>query len=175
MERNCFGSRQRFAFYGYLAEVFEFHKLLRRNNKARIVANRIAKLCGIRKRKRTHPIRVIIDATSAAGVKTKDRWSRALRYAWRERNNRKSLIAFFGEVGGPAGAAAKWSALRSRDRNSQVGLDTQDRVAEIPLIVSVDLLEPGQLFAKGGRVFRQPDATEAELQGNPETGSPGNS
>ena len=33
----------------------------------------------------THPIRVIIDATSTADNKTQSRWTRALRYAWRER------------------------------------------------------------------------------------------
>jgi hypothetical protein len=85
LEQKCFGSRQRFAFYEYLAAVFAFYELLRRNNEAKQSARRIAELFGIRKQKRTHSIRVLIDATSSADEKTKSRWSRALRYAWHDR------------------------------------------------------------------------------------------
>ena len=85
LERKCFASRSRFAFYDYLAAVFELYVQLRRTKQAKPSARRIAKLFGLRKQNRTHPIRVIIDATSTADIKTRSRWSRALRYAWRER------------------------------------------------------------------------------------------
>ena len=85
LERKCFASRSRFAFYDYLAAVFELYVQLRRRNQAKPSARRIAKLFGLRKQNRTHPIRVIIDATSTADIKTRSRWSRALRYAWHER------------------------------------------------------------------------------------------
>jgi hypothetical protein len=84
LERKCFAARSRFAFYDYLAAVFELYVQLRRTNQAKPSARRIAKLFGLRSQKRTHPIRVIIDATSTADIKTRSRWSRALRYPWRE-------------------------------------------------------------------------------------------
>jgi hypothetical protein len=85
LERKCFASRSRFAFYDYLAAVFELYARLRRTKQAKKAATLIAKLFGLRNQKRTHPIRVILDATSTTDDKTKSRWSRALRYAWRER------------------------------------------------------------------------------------------
>src|SRR5437667_3568803 len=85
LERNCFASRSRFAFYDYLAAVFELYVQLRRTKQAKKAATLIAKLFVFRNQKRAHPIRVIIDATSTADLKTRSRWSRALRYAWRER------------------------------------------------------------------------------------------
>ena len=70
LERKCFASRSRFAFYDYLAAVFELYVQLRRRNQAKPWARRIAKLFGLRDAKCTHPIRVIIDATSTADIKT---------------------------------------------------------------------------------------------------------
>jgi hypothetical protein len=64
LERKCFAARNRFAFYDYLAAVFELYVQLRRRNQAKPSARRIAKPFGFRKQKRTHCIRVIIDATS---------------------------------------------------------------------------------------------------------------
>src|SRR6202011_3041211 len=84
LERKCFASRSRFAFYDYLAVVFELYVQLRRTRQAKKSARLIAKLFGLRKQNGTHPIRTIIEATSAADIKTKSRWSRALRYAWHE-------------------------------------------------------------------------------------------
>ena len=91
LERKCFASRSRFAFYDYLAAVFELYVQLRRRKQAKPSARRIAKLFGLRKQNRTHPIRVIIDATSTADIKTRSRWTRALKYAWRERKTWKDL------------------------------------------------------------------------------------
>jgi hypothetical protein len=85
LERKCFATRSRFAFYDYLAAVFELYVQLRRTKQVKKVATAIAKLFGFRNRKRAHAIRVIIDATSTADLKTRSRWARALRYAWRER------------------------------------------------------------------------------------------
>jgi hypothetical protein len=101
LERKCFASRSRFAFYDYLAAVFELYVQLRRRNKAKPAAQRIAKLFGLRKQDRTHPIRVIIDATSTADNKTKSRWSRALRYVWREHKAWTELGSFLRFRGNP--------------------------------------------------------------------------
>jgi hypothetical protein len=157
MERKCFGSRQRYAFYGYLSEVFAFYERLRRKTEAKSSANRIAELFGIKTQKRTHSIRIIIDVTSAAELKMKSRWARALRFAWRERSRWKSLIAFFGEVGGPAGAAARWSALHVRNSSHRGRRGGDDIVRRIPLIVAVEPVKPEELFVEDGRVFMRPD------------------
>ena len=116
LERKCFAARRRFAFYDYLAAVFELYVQLRRSNQAKPAARRIAKLFGLRKQNRTHPIRVIIDATSTADLKTKSRWSRALRYAWRERRTWKDLDAFLRKNGGPAGCADQFAAINPWER-----------------------------------------------------------
>jgi hypothetical protein len=112
LERKCFRSRSRFAFYDYLAAVFDLYVQLRRRNQAKPSARRIANLFGLRKPNRTHPIRTIIDATSTADIKTRSRWSRALRYAWRERKTWKELGSFLRENGGPAGCARQFAAMK---------------------------------------------------------------
>jgi hypothetical protein len=116
LERNCFASRSRFAFYDYLAAVFELYVQLRRRDQANSLARRIAKLFSLRKQKRSHCIRVIIDATSTADVKTKSRWTRALKYAWRERKTWKDFVSFLRENGGPAGCAEQFAAINSSGR-----------------------------------------------------------
>ena len=116
LERNCFASRSRFAFYDYLAAVFELYVRLRRTRQAKKSARLIAKLFGLRNQKRAHPIRVLIDATSTADLKTRSPWSRALRYAWRERKTWKDLGAFLRDNGGPAGCAAQFAAINPRGR-----------------------------------------------------------
>jgi hypothetical protein len=116
LERKCFASRSRFAFYDYLAAVFHLYVQLRRRNQAKTSARRLAKLFGLRTQNRTHPIRVIIDATSTADLKTKSRWTRALRYAWRERKTWTDLKSFLRENGGPAGCATQFAAVHPKAR-----------------------------------------------------------
>jgi hypothetical protein len=116
LERKCFSSRSRFAFYGYLAAVFELYVQLRRRKQAKPLARRIANLFGLRKPNRTHPIRTIIDATSTTDIKTRSRWSRALRYAWRERKIWTEFQAFLRENGGPAGCARQFAAIRKKEQ-----------------------------------------------------------
>jgi hypothetical protein len=116
LERKRFADRNRFAFYDYLAAVFELYVQLRRRNQAKPSARRIAKLLGLRNQKRSHCIRVLIDATSTADLKTRSRWTRALKYAWRERKTWKDLGSFLRENGGPAGCADQFAAINQRGR-----------------------------------------------------------
>ena len=55
LERKCFASRSRFAFYDYLAAVFELYVQLRRTKQAKQSAKSIAKLFRLRKQDRTPP------------------------------------------------------------------------------------------------------------------------
>jgi hypothetical protein len=114
LERQCFASRSRFAFYGYLAAVFNLYVQLRRTKQAKKAAIRIAKLFELRNQKHTHPIRALIDATSTADNKTKSRWTRALRYAWHKRKAWTDLKRFLRENGGPAGCAEQFAAINPR-------------------------------------------------------------
>jgi hypothetical protein len=117
LERKCFASRSRFAFYDYLAAVLELFVQLRRTKQAKKAATRIAKLSDLRNRKRTHPIRVIIDATSTADLKTRSRWTRALRFAWRKRRAWRDLTTFLRENDGPAGCAEQFAAVHPKARH----------------------------------------------------------
>jgi hypothetical protein len=172
IERKCFGSRWRFSFYEYLAEVFAFYSLLRRTNEAKISANRIAKLFGLRKQRRTHPIATIINVTSAADQKTKSRWCRALRLAWNQRKRWEKLVEFLQSNGGPAGCAEKFAALHRRTGPSYVRVGSQDPVPRIPLFANVEPLRPDQMFVKDGRVFTRPDVTERIACISPPTNRP---
>jgi hypothetical protein len=75
-------------------------------------------LFGLRNYERTHPIRVIIDATSTADLKTKSRWSRALNYARHERKIWKDLRGFLEENGGPAGCAKQFAAIKAKKHDT---------------------------------------------------------
>jgi hypothetical protein len=66
--------------------------------------------------KTTHPIRVILDASSTADIKIRSRWTRALKYAWRERKTWTDLISFLRENGRPAGCARQFAAIRKKDQ-----------------------------------------------------------
>jgi len=144
-ERKCFGSRQRFAFYEYLGAVYAFYALLRRKKEAKKAARRIAKLFDVRSQKRTHSIRVIIDATSAADEKTKSRWARALRYAWYGRQWWKDIDELFRSNGGVAGCAKEIAALRKRE-DTRPKIGRANVAAKIPPIADVPIFKPGRLY-----------------------------
>ena len=69
LERQCFASRNRFAFYLYLAAVYEFYVELKQANGIANSVRQMAKLFNLDGRQHAHPIRVIIDASSDAGNK----------------------------------------------------------------------------------------------------------
>jgi hypothetical protein len=145
LERKCFASRSRFAFYDYLAAVFELYGQLRRTKQAEKAAGLIAKLFQLRNQKRNHPIRVIIDATSTADNKTKSRWSRALRYAWRERTTWTDLTSFLRETGGPAGRAGQFAAVKAEKQDINRVVYRYPGTGRPYLIVHKSLREPPPL------------------------------
>ena len=67
--------------YDYLAAVFELYVQLRRTKQAKPSARRIAKLFELRTGKRTHAIRVMIDATSTTAPRLSFINSKANRIA----------------------------------------------------------------------------------------------
>src|ERR1700737_1805653 len=107
----CFKKPIRVLRLSIIASVFELYVQLRRTKQGKKAARLIAKLFGLRRQKRTHPIRVILDATSTADLKTRSRWTRALRYAWRERKTWTDVREFLQGNGGPAGCAEQFAAV----------------------------------------------------------------
>lgn len=140
LEEECFASRKRFAFYRYLAAIFEFYAELKRTNATEHSARRIAELLCVGTRNDAHPIRLIIDASSEANDKTKSRWTRSLRFAWRQRRRWSDLEAFLRQNGGPAGCASQFAALHVMAPGGCVRLAGEGRVPKVPLFVSHDML-----------------------------------
>ena len=140
LERQCFASRNRFAFYLYLAAVYEFYVELKQANGIANSVRQMAKLFNLDGRQHAHPIRVIIDASSDAGNKTQNRWVRALRFAWRQRQRWSDLEAFLRENGGPAGCASQFAALHPRAQGGCMRVGGEGRVPKVPLFVGRDTL-----------------------------------
>ena len=144
LEKRTCTSRNRFAFYRYLASVYDLYRRLRRGNKARKTAEQLRNLTGIPYERQQHPIRMIIDVTSLADDKTKSRWCLALRYAWRERKRWGDLEDFLRANGGPAGCSDKWADQRAEMRTppGYVRVGGEHRVPLIPLFLGVEMLTP---------------------------------
>jgi hypothetical protein len=109
--------RRRFGLYRYLLDVYAVYLELRSRRKARQTTRRIAKLLKLSVRKRSHPIRILIEASvGPEDNRAKSRWTQALRYAfgWRQPANR--LEWFFQVSGGISGAAAKFALVRGATR-----------------------------------------------------------
>lgn len=109
----------RFAFYRYLAAVYNFFRRLRRRGVARDTARRLTTILGLDSRDDAHPLRVLLDASSTADSKTKSRWTQGLRYVWRRRNTWTDFTAFVHAHGGIAGCAKD---LRRCSRMRHAGL-----------------------------------------------------
>ena len=131
-----------------LQSIFEFYKVLRATDLTGVAAKWIAELTGSPWRPRRHPLRTIIDAISKADRKTKSRWSRALRFAWRERRNYENLQDCFEANGGIAGCADKWATLRAEARTppGYVRVGGEYRVPKIPFFVGIELLSPNGYY-----------------------------
>ena len=139
-EAECFASRNRFAFYRYLAAIYAFYAELRQTDKTEEATRRVAELFNLDSRQHAHPIRVIIDASSQAAGASKQRWVRALRFAWRKRQRWSDLEAFLRSNGGPAGCASQFAALHPRPPRGCARLAGEGRVPKVPLFVSRDML-----------------------------------
>jgi hypothetical protein len=150
VEARCLQSRRRYAFYVYLSAVYRLYRRLRRRKAAKQSARRIAALFALKIRKDSHPMRVIIDATSNADAKTKWRWSQGLRYAWRERHTWTDFSAFLRDHGGAAGCARDFAALTGHPPRGFVAVGGPERLPRVPLYIDKDLL------AADGEWRRQP-------------------
>ena len=100
--------KRRFGLYRYLRDVYELYLELRFKQSARKATQRITKLFKLSIQRKSHPIRILIEASAGPeDARQKSRWTQALKYAygWQQPANR--LKWFFKVNGGIAGSAAK--------------------------------------------------------------------
>jgi hypothetical protein len=143
LDRRWRNSGQKRALYRYLTAVFNLYAAGKRAGAARTVANRIARLARLSVQHDRHVIRTIIDASSSADRRSKSRWYRALRYAWRERGQWLSLNECLRANGGIAGCASRWADLQAglRTPDGFVRIGGESRFPKIPFFVSATLLD----------------------------------
>jgi ribonuclease HI len=108
LEEKSFGPRHgKTDFYDYLEGVWRLHSLWRADGKSKERARQVASIYGLKLRKNTHPIRVIIDASSEQDREVKSRWTRALEFARKHRSKvaKVGFAHFLESNGGVDGCA----------------------------------------------------------------------
>ena len=109
--------QRRFGLYLFLRDIYECYLDLRSKRIANRATRRIAKVLELSVRKKTHPIRILIEA--AGGVedpRQKSRWAQALKYAHGWRQPAEKLEWFFDENGGISGCASKYAVISGTAR-----------------------------------------------------------
>lgn len=121
LERKSFSGRRRFKFYGYLAEILEYYRQLESSGELLKIRDLLLAQPDFRTMS-SDPLRVLIDATSKAGSKTKSRWTRALQFAVDKRPDwfgKMTAKQFFKSQGGVAGCACKIAVPRPRRKKEK--------------------------------------------------------
>jgi hypothetical protein len=119
IEEKAFGPRHgKTDFYNYLDAAWNPYSLWEQGNRIRKRTERVARLCKVKLRKNTHPIRVIIDASSNQKADVKSEWTQALRYALKNKSQIKTegLKKFLESNGGVAGCASQVAKHRPRKK-----------------------------------------------------------
>ena len=114
LEEKAFGPRHgKYDFYDYLEGVWKLYLKWKGAKKSQTRAKRISSMYKFKLRRNTHPTRAIIDASSQKGVGDKSEWTRALKYAEKNRSQIEDFREFLESNGGPAGCADKGAARRA--------------------------------------------------------------
>ena len=115
LEEKVFGPRHgKYDFYDYLEEVWKLYLKWKIAKKIKARARQLSSWYKVKLRKNTHLTRAIIDASSKKHVGDKSEWTRALKYAERNRSRveKLGLRKFLESNGGPAGCAEKGATRR---------------------------------------------------------------
>jgi hypothetical protein len=113
--------KRRFGLYRYLRDVYELYLELRFKRSARRATRRIAKICKLSLKKKSHPIRILIEASAGPeDARQKSRWTQALKYAygWQQPANRLKWL--FKRTGGIAGTARKSAILNAQRKATRI-------------------------------------------------------
>jgi hypothetical protein len=119
----------RFRFYRYLAAVYRTYQKWKDRGISKRMARHLAMHLHIPLRKRTSPVRTLIDATFPdLDSKRKSRWSRALEFAALKKTLPKDLPKLFRERSGIAGCARQ--ATKRKPKKDVYRNDWLDRIRE---------------------------------------------
>ena len=114
--------RRRFGIYKYLTDVYQVYRDLRSRRIARTASRRIAKLYKLSIQKKSHPIRILIEASAGPeDARQKSRWTQALRYAFGWLQQPERLEWFFSVNGGISGCARKYAFNKKTARRKNDG------------------------------------------------------
>jgi hypothetical protein len=106
-----------------LADVYQVYRDLRFKRSARRATRRIAKISKLSLKKKSHPIRILIEASAGPeDARQKSRWTQALRYAFGWRLPAVQLKWCFEKTGGISGCAAKFAVVNGtacRDNSAE--------------------------------------------------------
>ena len=142
--------KRRFGLYRYLRDVYELYLELRSRRSARRATRRIAKLFKLSIQRKSHPIRILIEASAGPeDNRAKSRWPQALRYAlgWRQPGNK--LRWTLETNGGISGCARMYAVTKKTARQKNNGgenniIHRQRGLGEIPKlnVAASDGLKP---------------------------------
>jgi hypothetical protein len=130
--------KRRFGIYKYLADVYQVYRELRSRRQATTAARRIAKICKLSIQRKSHPIRILIEASAGPeDARQKSRWTQALRYAFGWLQPAKKIKWFFKVNGGISGSARKYAIKKKIARQKNDGgenniIHQQRGLGEIP-------------------------------------------
>jgi hypothetical protein len=119
--RDLRPGKRRFGIYKYLRDVYELYLDLRFKRAARKATRRIEKIFHLSIKKKSHPIRILIEASAGPeDARQKSRWAQALKCAYGWRQPAKRLKWFFNVNGGIAGSARKYAVLQARRKPTKI-------------------------------------------------------
>jgi hypothetical protein len=114
--------RRRFGIYKYLADIYRIYRELRLKRNAKKSTRRIAKLFKLAIQRKSHPIRILIEASAGPeDARQKSRWTQALKYAYGWLQLPERLEWFFSVNGGIAGCARKYALNKGTTRRKKSG------------------------------------------------------
>jgi hypothetical protein len=121
-----------------LTDIYRVFLELRSRRIARKATRRIAKIFKLLIQRKSHPIRILIEASAGPeDPRQKSRWSQALKFAFGWRQPAKRLKWFFKVTGGIAGSARKYAINKKAARRKNGGgqnniIGRQRGLGEIP-------------------------------------------
>jgi hypothetical protein len=109
--------KRRFGLYRYLRDVYQIYLDLRSRRMARKATRRISKIFQLSIQRRSHPIRILIEASAGPeDARQKSRWSQALKYAYGWHLPAAKLKWCLRQNGGISGCAAKYALNKGTTR-----------------------------------------------------------
>jgi hypothetical protein len=122
-----------------LRDLYQVYLELRSRRKARKATRRIAKISKLPLRRKSHPIRILIEASvGPEDARQKSRWVQALKYVDGWQLPPEKVRWCFNENGGIAGCARKYAINRKAARRKNYGcqnsniIHQQSGLGEIP-------------------------------------------